>query len=86
MSGDRHPTSQGILGFLFDERRGAIQDIRQRVVEEGWFGRVVTAAPVVEVDHSLGRERGGLYSDDHRPLASDPAACRTVRVDPLATD
>lgn len=74
MSGDQRPKSQGIVSFLFDELRGAIQDIRQKVVEEGWFGRVVTAAPVVEVDHGLGRERGGLYSDDHRPLAAgDPA-------------
>ncbi len=30
--------------------RQAVQDIRQKVVEEGWFGRVVSAAPVVETE------------------------------------
>lgn len=40
---------QGIGEFLFNEIRSAFQDIRQKVVEEGWFGRVVTPAPVVEV-------------------------------------
>jgi hypothetical protein len=74
LSRDQQPKSQGVLSYLFDELRGAIQDIRQKVVEEGWFGRVVTAAPVVEVDHALGRERGGLYSDDHRPLAASDSA------------
>lgn len=39
----------GIGEFLFNEIRSAFQDIRQKVVEEGWFGRVVTPAPVVEV-------------------------------------
>jgi len=67
VSGEQQSKPQSVFSFLFDELRGAMQDIRQKVVEEGWFGRVVTAAPVVEVDHALSRERGGLYSDDHRP-------------------
>lgn len=40
---------QGLGEFLFNELRQGIQDIRQKVVEEGWFGRVVTAKPVVEL-------------------------------------
>ena len=39
----------GLGEFLFNEIRSAFQDIRQKAVEEGWFGRVVTPAPVVEV-------------------------------------
>jgi hypothetical protein len=35
--------------FLFNEWRQAIQDIRQKVVEQGWFGRVTTPKPVVEM-------------------------------------
>jgi hypothetical protein len=38
----------GVAEYLFAELRQAFQDIRQKVVEEGWFGRVVTAAPVVD--------------------------------------
>ena len=40
--------SQSLGEFLFSELRQAFQDIRQKVVEEGWFGRVVSAAPVVD--------------------------------------
>lgn len=35
----------GLGTFLFDEIRRAFQDIRQRVVEEGWFGRITTPLP-----------------------------------------
>jgi hypothetical protein len=38
--------------YLFAELRQAFQDMRQKVIEEGWFGRVVTAAPVVEMDRA----------------------------------
>jgi hypothetical protein len=42
------------LEFLFNELRQSFQDVRQKLVEEGWFGRVTTAKPVVEVqpDHA----------------------------------
>lgn len=33
---------QGVFAFLFGELGRAVQDIRQRVVEEGWFGRITT--------------------------------------------
>jgi len=47
--------------------------MRQKVVEEGWFGRVVTAAPVVEVDRALTQDAAAsLYGDDHSPLKSGP--------------
>jgi hypothetical protein len=59
------PASFG--AYLFAELRQAFQDMRQKVVEEGWFGRVVTAAPVVEVERQ-GRDAAALYGDDHGPL------------------
>ena len=50
MSGDNNGRRPPSIGeFLFNEIRSAFQDIRQKVVEEGWFGRVVTPAPVIEV-------------------------------------
>jgi len=36
---------QGIFAFLFGELGRAVQDVRQRVVEEGWFGRITTPLP-----------------------------------------
>jgi hypothetical protein len=35
--------------YLFNEARHAVHDIRQKLFEEAWFGRVVTAEPVMEV-------------------------------------
>lgn len=43
---------QGIGAFLFDELRRAFQDIRQRAVEEGWFGRVTTPYQRNALDHA----------------------------------
>ncbi|SRR5579862_2746424 len=40
---------QGLGEFLSNEFRQAVQDIRQKVVEQGWFGRVTTPKPVVEM-------------------------------------
>jgi hypothetical protein len=36
------PGPQGVFSYLFGELGRAVQDIRQRVVEEGWFGRITT--------------------------------------------
>ncbi len=58
----------GVMQYLFAELRQGFQDIRQKVIEEGWFGRVVTAAPVVEVDRSLTQDRDAFYGSDHHPL------------------
>jgi hypothetical protein len=42
----KHPS----LGeFVFNEAHHAIHDVRQKLFEEAWFGRVVTAEPVMEV-------------------------------------
>jgi hypothetical protein len=51
MSGDQSGRNKppSIGEFLFNEIRSAFQDVRQKVIEEGWFGRVVTPAPVIEV-------------------------------------
>ena len=39
----------GIGEFLALEAGNAVSDIRQRLFEEAWFGRVVTPAPVVDI-------------------------------------
>jgi hypothetical protein len=39
--------------YIFGEARYAAQDIRQKLFEEAWFGRVVTAAPVIEIDKGI---------------------------------
>jgi hypothetical protein len=56
MAGDRN--NQTFLEALFGELRHAFQDVRQKVVEEGWFGRVVTAKPVIEVHGGSPSDRG----------------------------
>ncbi len=50
-----------IFDFLFREAAQAIQDVRQKVVEEGWFGRVVTAAPVIEIEKLGEMSAADLY-------------------------
>jgi hypothetical protein len=62
----------GVAVYLFAELRQAFQDIRQKAVEEGWFGRVVTAAPVVEVD----REHGIHGAEHAAPGTAEHAAER----------
>jgi len=44
MGGDRGNRAKppGLGEFLFNEITSALRDIRQKVVEEGWFGRTVT--------------------------------------------
>jgi len=61
MTGDDNSRTKplGLGESLFNEVRAAFQDIRQRVVEEGWFGRVTTPAPVIEVGRE-GPEAIGL--------------------------
>jgi hypothetical protein len=34
--------------YLLNEARYGVQDIRQKLFEEAWFGQVVTPAPVIE--------------------------------------
>jgi hypothetical protein len=50
----RKPLS--VADYLWGELRQAFQDVRQKLVEEGWFGRVVTAAPVVEMERDQSPE------------------------------
>lgn len=58
MSADNGQKSRppGIFAYLLNELRQGWQDIRQKVVEEEWFGRVVTAAPVMEVERDIAPE------------------------------
>jgi len=46
----------GVAEYLFNEARHAVHDIRQKLFEEAWFGRVVTAEPVMEVFRYRERE------------------------------
>ena len=66
------PKPQGLVGFFFNEWRQAIQDIRQKVVEQGWFGRVTTPKPVVEmpfqtVEGNSTADRAHEMPHDQRP-------------------
>lgn len=46
----------GIFDFLFGEMRSAVQDVRSKLIDEGWFGR--RAAPPSQLDApSLGWHR-----------------------------
>lgn|GEM_PF-3304752 len=66
--GDKGRTKPLGLGeFLFNEIRSAFQDVRQKVLEEGWFGRVVTPAPVIEV----GKEGPEAIGLGNRPTIHD---------------
>lgn len=74
---DERARPPSIGAYLLGELRQAFQDIRQKVVEESWFGRVVTAAPVVEMDRPLTAEPG-IHGDVHhhglssgQPLAEE---------------
>ena len=53
----------GIGEFLFNEIRSAFQDVRQKVLEEGWFGRVTTPKPVV----GLGKDGPEAIGLGNRP-------------------
>jgi len=74
-NGKRKP--QGLGEFFFNEMRQAIQDIRQKVVEQGWFGRVTTPKPVVEMPfqtvesptHELLHERRPSFEEQWAPKA-----------------
>ncbi len=57
MSG-RDRSQESLADALFGELRGAFRDIRQKLIEEGWFGRVVSAKPVVEVNQAAPAEPG----------------------------
>jgi len=47
MSGRRKPL--GLADFVAHEARNAVHDIRQKLFEEAWFGRVVTGQPMIEL-------------------------------------
>jgi hypothetical protein len=80
MSRSQRPSSLG--DYVAHEARHAIHDIRQKLFEEAWFGRVVTAAPVMEVirDHEPGRSFDELWGrsprgeerPDHSPERDEP--------------
>lgn len=67
MSGDSSKRPPTIGEFLFNEVRSAFQDIRQKVVEEGWFGRVTTPKPVIGV----GKDGPGAIDLSNHPTVHD---------------
>lgn len=83
MAGDVHdrPKPAGLGQFFFNELRQAIQDIRQKVVEQGWFGRVTTPKPVIEMPfqtvennasaHELDRGRRLSFEELWAPTSND---------------
>jgi len=81
--GKRRP--QGLGEFFFNELRQAIQDIRQKAVEQGWFGRVTTPKPVVEMPfqsvetaHEIDGQRRLSFEEQWAPKErSDPPRDRT---------
>jgi len=68
--------------YVAHEARHAIHDVRQKLFEEAWFGRVVTAAPVMEVirdretarsfDELWGRSPRGEEQPEHKPDCDEP--------------
>ncbi len=61
MSDRRLPT----LGeFVAHEARHAIHDIRQKLFEEAWYGRAVTAEPVMEITKEREADRSYRPSFD----------------------
>jgi hypothetical protein len=87
MSGNdgRRTRPPGIGEFLFNELRQAFQDIRQKVVEEGWFSRVTTPKPVVELgrepieepvhgQREIAPEYRPSFDDLYRPMERSPEA------------
>lgn len=61
-------TVRGALEALYDGLVGARDDIRQKVVEEPWFGRAVTPETVGSGPEAA-PEKGGLadFYDSHVP-------------------
>lgn len=55
---DRKGSNLPTLGaFAAHEARNAVHDIRQKLFEEAWFGRVTTAAPIMEVSRDGDMDR-----------------------------
>jgi hypothetical protein len=54
--------------YLRNEAHYAVQDIRQKLFEEAWFGRAVTPAPVVEVQAP---EPNSANEPERRPKFED---------------
>jgi len=48
MASDKSERVPSAAEYLRHEARYGVQDIRQKLFEEAWFGRVVTPAPVIE--------------------------------------
>lgn len=55
----------GILEILFGEMRSAVQDIRSKLIDEGWFGRRAGASP----QQNLARDWGGPSIHDQPGLS-----------------
>lgn len=56
--------AKGLGDFIAHEAHHAINDVRQKLFEEAWFGRVVSAEPVMEVFRERDAERSHEPSFD----------------------
>jgi len=79
----------GIGEFLALEAGHAVDDIRQRLFEEAWFGRVVTAAPVVDVSKAQDIEPSAREALEkawgiarHQPQAERPREDKEAELTP----
>ena len=71
-----------LADFVGNELQYAVYDVRQKVFEEAFFGRVVTAAPVMEVvrgqdvarsfDEVWGRSPDGQEQPERKPDRDEP--------------
>jgi hypothetical protein len=54
----------GLGEYVGHEARSAIHDIRQKLFEEAWFGRVVTGQPMMEVSRETSLDKMNRVSLD----------------------
>ena len=79
------PKPAGLGEFLFNEFRQAVQDIRQKAVEQGWFGRVTTPKPVVEMPFQAvesARSEAPELAPERRPSFEEQWASRAQSIQP----
>ncbi len=68
MASDKSERVASVGEYLLNEARYGVQDIRQKLFEEAWFGRAVTPAPVVEAQTP---EREATAEPERRPKFED---------------
>ena len=64
----------GVGEFLFQEARRGVADVRQKLFEEAWFGRPVTAEPVARDNRTLTQSFNDIWgrAEQAKPEQSRP--------------